>query len=89
MYTTCCLMMIHPYAKSWHAYIKEQRQSCPTQIHGKNKYLFDIEVKGHTKVMNVLNTLYHGDTLTSQTYYDYVLGHKSCGPNTKPYNKPY
>ena len=38
------------------------------------KYLFDIEVKGHTKVMNVLNTLYHGETLTSQTYYDYVLG---------------
>ena len=38
--------------------------------------------------MNVQNTLYHGDTLTCKTYYDYVNGQKSYGPNTKPCNKP-
>ena len=24
-YTTCCFMVIHPYAKIWYAYVKEQR----------------------------------------------------------------
>ena len=35
---------------------------------------FNIDVKGlrHTECMNVHNTLYHGDTLTCQTKYDYV-----------------
>ena len=52
---------------------------------------FDIEVKGqgHTAVRNVRNTLYHGETLTCQTYYDYVKGQKSCGTNTKPCHTPY
>ena len=35
MYTTC-LMVIHPYAKIWYAYVKEQRRSCQTQMHGEN-----------------------------------------------------
>ena len=30
MCTTCCLMIIHPYARPWFAYVKEQRQSCQT-----------------------------------------------------------
>ena len=29
-------MVIHPYAKIWCAYVKEQRQSCQSQIHGEN-----------------------------------------------------
>ena len=35
--------------------------SCQSQIHGEN-----IEIKGqdHTEVMDVHDTLYHGDTLT-------------------------
>ena len=35
-----------------------------------------IEVKGqgHTEVMNVQDTSYHGDTLTCQTKYNYVKG---------------
>ena len=50
------------------------------------KYNFDIEVEdqGHTEFMNVQGTLYHGDTLTYQTNYDYVKGQKSWGLNTKP-----
>ena len=42
------------------------------------KYNFDIEIKvqGHTEFMNVRDTSYHGDTLTSQTKYDYVKGQK-------------
>ena len=35
MYTTCCLMVILPYAKIWYAYIKEQRRSCQTKILGE------------------------------------------------------
>ena len=49
------------------------------------KYNFDIEVK----VINVRDTLYHGDTLTCQTKYDYVKGQKSLVLNTKQCHKPY
>ena len=54
------------------------------------KHNFDIEVKGqgHTEFMNVGDTLYHGDTLTWQTKYDYVKG-QNWGLNTKPCYKPY
>ena len=55
------------------------------------KYNFDIEVKGQgpTEFMNVRYTLYHGDTLTCQTKFDYVKGLKSWDLNTKPCHKPY
>ena len=36
MYTTCCLMVIHLYAKIWYACAKKQRRSCRTQIHGES-----------------------------------------------------
>ena len=39
--------------------------------------------------MNVCDTSYHNDTLTSKTKYDYVKGQKSLGLNTKPCHKPY
>ena len=55
------------------------------------KYNFDIEVKGqgHTEFINVRDTLYHGDTLTCQTKFDYVKGQKSWDLNTKPCHKTY
>ena len=56
-------MVIHPYAKIWYAYVKKQWQSCQTLIH----FNIDVKGQGHTEVMNECNTLYHGDTLMSQT----------------------
>ena len=43
------------------------KTSCQTQIHGENKNS-DIEVKvqGHTELMNICDTSYHGDTLMCQ-----------------------
>ena len=55
-------MVIHPLAKILYAYVKEQRQT---------------QIQGHTEFMNVCDTLYHGDTLTCQTKYDFVKGQKS------------
>ena len=68
--------------------VKEQRGSYQSQIHDEN---FDIEVKGqgHTEIINVCDTLYHGDKLTCYIKNDFVKGQKSCGPNTKPCHKPY
>ena len=65
MYTTCylsCYVVIQPYAKIWYDYVRERRRSFQTQIHGEN-INFDIEVKGqgHTEVINVRYTLYHGN----------------------------
>ena len=55
-------MVIHPYAKIWYAYVKEQRHFARLKF--MVKINFDIEVKGqgHTKVKNVHNKLSHGDT---------------------------
>ena len=66
-------MVIHPYAKIWNAYVKEQRHLA--RLKSMWKYNLDIEAKGqvHTEFMNVRDTLYHGDTLC-QTKYDYVKG---------------
>ena len=63
-------MVLHPYAKIWYAYVKEQDILPDSNSWGK--YNFDIEVKGqgHTEFMNVCHTSYHGDTLTCQTKYD-------------------
>ena len=47
------------------------------------KYNFDLEV------INVRDKLYHGDTLTCQTKYDYVKGQKSLVLNTKQCHKHY
>ena len=44
-------MVIHPYAKIWYAYVKEQRHFFQTQIHGK------VKGQGHTEFMNVCDTL--------------------------------
>ena len=82
MYTTCCLMVIHLYAKISYAYVKEQRH----QIHGENIILI---LRSKVKVINVRDTLYHGITLTCQTKYDYVKGQKSLVLNTKQCHKPY
>ena len=38
--------------------------------------------------MNEGDTLYHGDTFTCQTKYDYVKGKKNWSLNTKPCHKP-
>ena len=75
MFTTCCLMVIHPYIKIWYVYVKEQRHFARLKFKVKI-YNFDIEVKvqGHTDFMNVCDTSYHGDTLMCQTKYDYVKG---------------
>ena len=53
---------------------KRKRRSFQAQIHGDDIY-FDIEIKGqgHTKVINVRDTSYHGNTLTFQTKYEYVV----------------
>ena len=79
MYTTCCLMVINPYAKILYAYVKEQRHFA------RLKFM----VKLRSNVINVRDTLYHGDTFTCQTKYDYVKGQKSLVLNTKQCHKPY
>ena len=43
-------------------------------IHGENIILI---LRSKVKVINVRDTLYHGDTLTCQTKYDYVKGQKA------------
>ena len=61
---------------------------CQTQIHGENIILI---LRSKVKVLNVhvRDTLYHGDTLTCQTKYDYVKGQKSLVLNTKQCHIPY
>ena len=48
-------------------------------------YEFDLKVKvqGRISIMNVRDTLYHGDTLKCQTKYDYVKGQKNLRPEHK------
>ena len=77
MYTTC-VIVIHPYARA--------KTFCQTQIHGENIILI---LRSKVKVINVRDTLYHGDTLTCQTKYDYVKRQKSLVLNTKQCHKPY
>ena len=36
IYTACCLKVIHPFARIWYAYVKEQKRFCQTQINGDN-----------------------------------------------------
>ena len=71
-----------------YAYVKEQRLFCPDTNSGW-KYKFDIKAigQGHTEVMNVWDTLSHNDALMCQILYDYFKRQKSCGPNTKTYDK--
>ena len=59
-----CLIAIRPCAKFGMHISKSKDDLAQTQIRG-DKYNFDIEVKGqgHTEVMNVCDTLSHGDTL--------------------------
>ena len=58
-----------------------------TKIHVK-KYNLYIEVKGqgHTEVMSVTHHLL---VIHSCIWFDCVKGQKSCGPNTKAYQKAY
>ena len=76
-------MVIHPYAKIWYAYVKEQKHI--TRLKSMGKYNFDIEVKGqgHTEFMNVPDTSYHGDTVTRQTKYDLSQRTKKLRPEHK------
>ena len=66
--------------------MSKSKTFCHTQIHGEN-IIFILRSK--VKVINVRDTLYHGDTLTCQTKYDYVKGQKSLVLNTKSCHKPY
>ena len=81
----CCLLVIRLYTKIWYAYVKEQRHLA--RLKSMVKIFFMLRSK--VKVINVLDTLYHGDTLTCQTKYDYVKGQKSLVLNTKQCHKPY
>ena len=89
MYTTCCLVVIHPFAKIWHAYVKS-KEALPNS-NSLSKYNFDIEVKGQgqTEFRKVCDTSYHGDTLTCITKYVDVKGQKRRGLNTKSCHKPF
>ena len=69
-------MVIHPYAKISYAYVKEPRHFV------RLKFMVLIMViililRSKVKVINVHDTLFHGDTLTCQTKYDYVKGQKA------------
>ena len=86
MYTTCCLMVIHPYCQNFVCLCQRAKTFCQTQIHGENK-IFILSSK--VKVINVHDTLYHGDTRTCQIKYEYVKGQKSLVLNTKQCHKPY
>ena len=66
--------------------MSKSKDICQTQIHGEN-IIFIWRSK--VKVINVHDTLYHGDTLTCQTKYDYIKGQKSLDLNTKQCHKPY
>ena len=57
----------------------------PDSIHGENIILI---LRSKVKVINVRDTLYHGDTLMCQTKYDYVKGQKSLVLNTKQCHNP-
>ena len=39
--------------------------------------------QGHTELMNVRDESYHGDTLTSQTKFDFVKGQQKLRPEHK------
>ena len=75
-----------PICQNFVCLCQRAKTFCQTQIHGENIILI---LRSKVKVINVRDTLYHGDTLTCQTKYDYVKGQKSLVLNTKQCHKPY
>ena len=61
--------------------MSKSKDILPDSNHGENIILI---LRSKVKVINVRDTLYHGNTLTCQTKYDYVKGQKSLVLNTKP-----
>ena len=79
MYTTCCRTVIQQVLNLVHCkpMSKSKDDLAETQIHGEK-----IEVP------YVQDTLSHGDKLICQIWDVYVRRQISCGPNTKPRQKP-
>ena len=68
MHTTCCLMVIHLYAKILDAYVKEQRPSCPKQIYDEN-IIFEVKGQCQIRIMNVRDKSSHGDRCMCKIIY--------------------
>ena len=62
----------------------ENKVRGPTRIQNKNHIILILRSK--VKVIHVSDTLYHGDTLTCQTKYDYVKGQKKLSNVINPIN---
>ena len=75
-----------PICQNFVCLCQRAKTFCQTHIHGENIILI---LRSKIKVINVRDTLYHGDTLKCQTKYDYVKGQKSLVLNTKQCDKPY
>ena len=75
-----------PICQNFECLCQRAKTFCQTQIHGENIILI---LRSKVKVINVRDTLYHGDTLTCQTKYDCVKEQKSLVLNTKQCHKPY
>ena len=54
-----------------------------TKNHKQTHSWWKVKGQGHTEVLNVCDTSYHGDTLMCQIWYDIVKRQESCGLNTK------
>ena len=65
MYTTCCLMVIHPCAKACTLMSKGNKILPQTQLNSWWKYIFYIEVAGQgpIEVVVVRDISCHSDTL--------------------------
>ena len=60
-----------------------------TRSHVKKTYNFDLEVKGQglLEVINVPDTLSHGNIAMCQIWYACVEKRGSCGTDTNPFEK--
>ena len=75
-----------PICQNFVCLCQRAKTFCQTQIHDENIILI---LRSKVKVNNIRDTLYHGETLTCDTKYDYVKGQKSLVLNTKQCHKPY
>ena len=80
MYTSCCLVVIHPCAKIWYAYVKEPDSNSLWT------YNFDIEIKdqGHECMRHIVPWWY-----THVPNKAGLFQRKTWGLNTKSCHKPY
>ena len=69
-----------PICQNFICLCQRSKTFCQTQIHGE---IIILILRSKVKVINVHDTLYHGDTLTCQTKYDYVKGQKKLNPEHK------